>query len=335
LFFSVLAFVHQYAIRNTVYEVEKAKDRFVAVSDTYVIAVACGAVCVFGLAFYQFNMKPIAANNTLIDALRPSMRDPRTGAINTNTPKNKFELMQKSIAYGSMTNGEQIEQLAERGVELINSSATTPEEKRSAHQYVSEQYIALFGRTPEDPRPYFFYAMYLQRIGLVQESMQVAEKIVSLSPNKQSFLNFYARLLLQNNRQEEGLELNQKAYELDTTNTNGKYMYLAALVQNRKTVEAELEARGDMRAYVTNQYVGEAYIQSMQSNRLIELIKGGISVYPTDVDLRSQLAGVYVKTEQYQLAISTLQEIKEIAPQYAQNIDQAILEIQTESGIKK
>lgn len=334
LFFSVLAFVHQYYICEKVQRIEDSKERYMEISQISLLTTSLAVLSVFVFILFNANIRPIIANVILTHSLKPTVIDPQTKLVVQNSPKSKFENVQKSIALVTMTNSEQIEQLAERGSELVSSSVITNEHKQSVHKYISDQYTLAFARTPNDPRPYFFYTMYLQRVGLIKEATEVAAKTLTLSPQKQLFLNFYGMLLIQNGEKSKGLEQIKKAYDEDTTNVEGFYSYLSALIQNNMADEAETLSKDNTIKYIQNNSVIEAYIQTDQASRIIELLQKQISLNPNSIELRSTLATVYFRSKNVTAAIATLESIKKIAPQYVSSIDKAIAEIKNAAGIK-
>lgn len=212
----------------------------------------------------------------------------------------------------------------------MSAANVTNEYKESAHKYITEQYAKVFNRTPQDPRPAFFYAIYLQKVGLINDAVLAAERVVSLSPNKQSFLTFYGSLLLQTGDNPKALAQMEKAYTLDEANVDAKYMFAAALVQNGRYFDAEKIALENFSVFAINPYVIDAYARTNQANRLINLIKKQIQVEPINLDLQSALASIYMRNGNASEAISTLEGIKKIAPQYEKNINAAIEQIKAQ-----
>lgn len=346
MFFSFLAFVHQYGVQGTrigaaktvvkhdsKHESKPAHVKDAAYSDMNEGLFMAGVMIVlalFSYTIFTFNIKPILANGELIESLRPATLDPKTKKVVATTAKSKFEHLQASIAYNTMTNSEQVEQLADRGAELMSAANVTNEYKESAHKYITEQYAKVFNRTPQDPRPAFFYAIYLQKVGLINDAVLAAERVVSLSPNKQSFLTFYGSLLLQTGDNPKALAQMEKAYTLDEANVDAKYMFAAALVQNGRYFDAEKIALENFSVFAINPYVIDAYARTNQANRLINLIKKQIQVEPINLDLQSALASIYMRNGNASEAISTLEGIKKIAPQYEKNINAAIEQIKAQ-----
>lgn len=334
LFFSTLAFVHQYAIRSKIAEIEHSKERYSNMNGNVLFAGSLVAVVGFTYVLYAGNIQPLIANTELIGSLQSQKLDQKTKKVITVSPQAKFEHLKQSIAYNTMTNAEQTEQLSDRGAEVMASSGVTNEYKDAAHAYIVSQFESRFKRTPTDPRPIFFYAMYLERVGLSKEATVVAARMVELSPNKQSFLNFYGLLLTKNGEPAKGLVQLEKAYTLDTTNKEAFYAYLSGLVANGQYVKAETLASTTVSTFISNGYVLDAYVSTKQVGRVVALLGKEIAANPNSVELRSNLASVYLKAGNVPAAIATLLEIKKIAPQLGANIDQAIAQVKAQAGIK-
>lgn len=333
LFFSLLAFLHQYAIRKKVIEAEDPKTRYAECSPVTLTVISLVAVIGFFFILYSANIKPMLANIDLITSLRTQVKDIKTEQVVAVPIKDRFAKLQQSIAYGTMTNSEQREQLADRGAEIFGSSESA-EYKMAAHKYIVDQYSKAIERTPKDPRPYFFYSIYLARIGDFQDAATIAEKMVALSPNKLSFINFYAMTQAQLQHKDVYLQLAKRSHELDPTNVEAKKLYIAALAQTGNIVEAEKLAADNMVEYLSDWNVVSAYVTAKQGNRVIVLLEKAIAANPTVLDLRSSLASLYVKIGKPLLGIKELEKVKALAPQYAESINQAIAQIKAEAKIK-
>ncbi len=333
LFFSVLAFLHQYSLRKKMPELEEPKTGYVEFSPMTLSVVSLVAIIGFFYILYVGNIKPVLANLDVIGSLRTQVKDAKTGQPVAIAAKERFIKLQQSIAYGTMTNSEQREQLADRGSEIFSSAEPT-DFKIKAHQYVVDQYDQALKRTPTDPRPYFFYAVYLARIGDIQNAARISEMMVALSPNKLSFINFYAMTQAQLKNTDAYLQLAKKSHDLDPTNAEANKLYISALAQTGKFDEAEKLSADNMVEYLSNWNVVAAYVDANQGARAIALLEKAIQANPTVLDLRSSLASLYAKLKKPLLAIKELEKVKVLAPQYAQNIDQAIAQIKTEAKIK-
>ncbi len=335
IFFSVLAFLHQYTIHKKVEGAYDEKSRYQTSGGAVFTAVAIISVAGFVYIMYMTNLKPLFANTTLISSMRVQIPDAKTKQVLTVPIKERFENLQKSIAYNSMTNSEQHEQLNDRGVELLASNLT-PEEKEKYHAYIVEKYESAIKRTPNDPRILFFYALYLSRLDMTKEAQVIANKMLELSPEKPTFITFVAINELKLGNKEKFNELAKKAYTLNPLDEQAYALNIMGLIQSGNPAEAEALASttAARSKYLINWSIVNTYLDSNMSGRVISLLRNQITADPYTLDLRSSLASVYVKMGNPQAGIKELQEIAKIAPQYKTNIDQAIAQIKAEAGIK-
>lgn len=335
MFFSILAFLHQYTIYGKVAHAQDEKTRYQVTGGALFTAVAILSVVGFIYVIYTVNMKPLFANTALIGSLRTQASDPKTKQVVAVPIKERFESLQKSIAYNSMTNSEQYEQLNDRGVEFLSSNATA-EEKQKAYEYIIEKYESAIKRTPNDPRIFFFYALYLSRLDMVKEAQAMATRMLELSPEKPSFLTFAAINELKLGNKEKFIEYAKKAYSLNPQDEQAYALNIMGLIQsgNPEAAEALATSTADKSKYLTNWSIVNSYLDVKMSARVIGMLKSQIVADPYTLDLRSSLASVYVKVGNPQAGIKELQEIIKIAPQYKTTVEQAINQIKAEAKIK-
>ncbi len=331
LFFATLAFLHQYAVRGHVatLDQDKSKNRFREWSavevTTLLILVATSLVYVL----YVVNVRPIQANSELIGSLRAQKLDVKQNKAVAVDAMERFNHLKASIALGTMTNAEQTEQLAERGSDVFNTQSLSAQERFEVHQYVITKYEEAIKRTPTDPRPMFFYAIYLVRIGAFDQAEKISAQVLALSPDKIPFLNFHTSILTQLGKKAEALTYAQKAYTLAPINEESYRIYISALGQNGNFEEAEKIAGTQITKYLSDWNVIKTYVDAKQSARIIALLKKQIAIEPQILDLRSSLAAAYAKSGNIGAAVQVLEEVKKIAPQYATQVNQSIEQIKS------
>lgn len=329
LFFSVLAFLHQYSIRGSIQQSEQDKDRYREWGKVEITSIIILSATVAVYLLYVVNIRSMQANIELINALRSQKVDTTKNTVVAISPVERFNHLKDSITMNTMTNSEQREQLAERGSEVFNMQSLSAQERFEAHQYVIAQYEEAIKRTPKDPRPIFFYAIYLVRIGAFEQAELVSKQVMNLSPDKIPFLNFHTSILIQLGKKEEALKYAEKAYLLAPINEESYRIYISTLALNGKFDEAETLAATQMSRYLSDWNVVKTYIELNQTARVISLIKKQIVTDPQILDLRSSLAAAYAKSGNTNAAIQELLDVKKIAPQYATQIDQSIQQIKS------
>lgn len=333
MFFSILAFLHQYSIYQKVESQSEDKSRYSSMSVGAYAGIVIVALAGTIYILYTVNIKPIFANSALIDSMRSQAVDPKTKKVVAVPIENRIESLKKSIAYNTMTNSEQFEQMADRGVEYMSSEATVAE-KTAMHEYISEKYNYAINRTPNDPRIYFFYALYLSRINMIPEAQEIGLKMLEISPEKPTFLSFAALNELKLGNKSKFIEYAEKAYKLNPADDQAYALYRIGLIQNNRADEAEALATTTeaMTKYLTNWSIVSTYLDVNMNARIIALIKKQIAADPNMLDLRSSLASIYVRMGNFQTAIAELEQIKVVAPQFSESINQAIAQVKAEAA---
>jgi len=334
LFFSLLAYIHQFSIKKSVSKIESEKGRFSNISPMQLSRVTLIALLAGGYIANAAVIRPYQANKDLITSVYGQGKDSKTGKAIRLSPKEKFEYLKKSFDYHALTNSEQIEQLVDRGVEVITSTES-PEYKNETHAYLLARFQETFERVPLDPRPRFFLAMYFGRIGLYQDAIKYVEQAIEISPTKQSFLNYYSALLAELGDDTKSLEVAKKSYELYTKNQDAYYLYLAALIRADKIDEAESHiSEANTLEYLLNTNIISGYIEKKAISRIVTLVQKQIALHPEILDLRSVLASVYIRSGNIQAGLKEFETMKALAPQYAENIDAVIEQVKKENNIK-
>lgn len=335
LFFAVLAFIHDSYIND---KEEKhaiaAKGEHGAhhkdgknnarVPQSVVAGTAIMATVLMIWVCYEVNMKPWSANAILLDGLRPQIVDAKGKAM-TQTAEAKFEKVKKAYEMRVMSNSEPLEQLAEKGSELLASDAPN-EVKAEAFQYVDTAYNEQFLRTPKDPRPYYFFATLLIRSGLNEKAYEIIQKTLALSPKKQSFLSNKFILEMQLGMNDEAYKTAKMSYELEPRNEEARRFYIAGLILANKAGEAEVLATSTEARikYLTDPATLNAYLNSRQHSRVIALIQKEISANPKSIELRSALINLHIRLNDKTSAIREMNALKAIEPSLAEQIDSAI-----------
>lgn len=344
LFFSVLAFIHD-AYRSDkealaaahsashgadhAHKHGKHDRQSFGAQATAALAASVIGVVLMGYVLYQVNLKPVAANAALLDGLRPEVLNEKGKAV-AQTPQQQYENVKKSYDMHVMTNTEQLEQLAQRVAALIGSNASA-EVKANAFAFVSEAYQKEFARNPKDPRPRYFYVTLLNQLGMYDQALKEAEELVKLSPNKQSFLAIKTVIEMQLKKNQEAYETASRSYNLEPRNEEAKRFYVASLILVGKADEAEAfatttEARVK---YLQDGAVLNAYINTNQIPRVISLIKKEITANPNNIDLRSALINLYIRTNDKSSAIRELNALKSVEPSLTSQIETMIKQLQS------
>ncbi len=285
-------------------------------------------VVVFIWLAYVVVYKPYMAGYTLIQVLKAN--DPKGAQIvgpEKSSVEGRFGLFKKALAYNTLGNAEIEERLAEVASGLIEQSADKPELAAEINTLVAQRYEATFARNPTDPRPYIFFANHLNKLGLVEDALANIQKAVDLSPTKQSFLYQKGILEFQLKRNEDAIKTFKQAYDLYPENKEAKILYAMSLIYGNKVDEAKTLVGDDMSVW-TEPRVLQTLAETNNYQIIVDIAKQKIAAEPGNAQNHVSLAGAYLKLKQPTNAIAEIRKAIEIAPEFKEQGEGYIKEIQ-------
>lgn len=290
----------------------------------WIVIVLIGAA---GLtSMYQVVWKPYMAGKTLIQALQANVKGGNGSDEQALTSSMRLDLFKDALSYNSLGNTEIRERLIDLGSEVV-AKEKNQDIVKSYVETITSEYDKQFKQTPNDPRPYIFYAIYLQRFGLYDASLDYTNKAVALSPNKQTFLFQKASIEIAQKKFDEGIATFKKAYDLEPSNKEAKILYTLGLIYANKLPEAKVFAGDDM-SVLSDTRIIQAYADLGQYARIIEIAKIRIAQDPTNGQYHISLAAAYLKTGNRQGAIDEIRKTIEMAPDFKDKGEYLIKEIQ-------
>jgi tetratricopeptide (TPR) repeat protein len=328
LFFILLAYVAERYNAMAHEPVEHAPLVADKVLQSVAVVIIIGALVATS---YVVVYKPYMAGKHLILALFPNLVGPNNAPLAApDAAAYRLNELTKALSYNTFGNTEIRERLTDVASEAFGALAggsSLPPVMMQLDGLVSSEYKKQLEETPNDARAYVFYAMYLQRIGAYAGAIPYADKAVSLSPTKQSFLVQKGTLQIAAGMNEQAIETLKTAYELEPRNTEVGIIYAAGLIYAEKYAEAKAFI-GSNTAVAEDTRVIQAYFAKGKYAEVIQSIKNRIAVTPNDGQLHMSLAGVYLKTKQKALAIAEVREAIRLSPQFTQLGNYYIKEIQ-------
>lgn len=285
-------------------------------------------VVVFIWLAYVVVYKPYMAGYTLIQVLKAN--DPKgaqlVGAENA-TVEGRLKLFKKSLAYNTLGNAEIEERLAEVASGLIEQSADKPELAAEINTLVAQRYEASFARNPTDPRPYVFFANHLNKLGLLEDALAHVKKAVDISPTKQSFLYQQGILEFQLKRNEDAINTFKKAYDLYPENKEAKTLYAMSLIYGNKIDEVKALVGDDLSIWAEPRIL-QTLAETNNYQLIVDIAKQKIAAEPGNAQNHVSLAGAYLKLKQPTNAIAELRKAIQIAPEFKEQGEGYIKEIQ-------
>jgi tetratricopeptide (TPR) repeat protein len=332
-FFTILAFI------NTRGQGGRDLNRRPLMNNDFAWAVDIAAIIVFAYIMWISVLSPYNSSGKLIKAMQEKQRvsvEEKIQEVSVD-PKARFKLIKGVLEANDLTRSESRERLVDIAASLIvQTHKTDPAFAKEVYDFVVDQYDKEFKSSKTDPRPYFFYFTFQQKLGMNEAALATIKKASELSPTKQAFLFAEGQILVALNKKDESVVVLKKAYELDTTNTEALKYYIYSLIQNNKTSEvdkilddhAKLNPGFDKNTMWSDPVVMQALVDAKEFVKAISIAKQRVASNPKDVQAVISLSAVYLKAGDRWSSIEELKKIKLMQPSYADAVDKYIKDIQ-------
>lgn len=329
-FFSVLAMVHSRFSKEIPF---CARMRM---SDDVVknIAVPVTAVCLVAMVYFV-NIPSLNASSLLIKSFQ------------TPDAEQRLAVFERSLKEGSFANQEIREQLV-RAAQLVIQSQELPVEIKKANPKLSDQevmtradgirkkYIALaeselnkqIQETPNDVRILVFQSSFYRVIGKPKEAVEILERAVELSPEKQQVLFELALAQMQMGDMVSSKEVLKNAFELETKNEQARMLYASsAIYTDDSALLNELITPEYKNAYMMNDSILRALSDKKKYAELTDLMKLRIEKNPSDLQLYVSLAYVHYQSNKVDDAVRILEDAIKMFPEFKKQGGQYIEQI--------
>lgn len=285
------------------------------------------AVGLFGYVSNEAVLKPYMAGKTLIKALQVSHPDaPKYYPAEEVTPMAILSVFEKALSYDTFANTEIRERLTEIAPNILNG-IQDPTIVRAYTTLIADQYEKAIRETPNDPRPFVFLSIYLQKFGLYDQALVNMDRAIELSPTKQSFIFQKGVIYFTTKQFDKAEAVFKEAYELEKTNPEAKVLYALSLIYSKKLPEAK-QVLGDDLTSLTDQRILEALLQQKHFDFIIEIANKKIAANPNDPQSHMSLAGLYLQMGRRADAVNEIRKVIELAPDFKDTGEYYIKEIQ-------
>ncbi len=306
-FIIILALIHsRYAQVMPKVEKWQMDERLIGQFAAPIIGVV---VC---LAVYFVNVPGMQAAGDLIDALQA----PTVSGI-----KDEYE---SALSRGSFAKQEIVEQLAQRAIQVLQQPSISVEDKRVLVAFAEQELIKMNQEKPGDARLHVFFSSFYRSLGSHEAMIKAREQAAiarTLSPRKQSVMSEQAVVELQDGNLAKAHDFLKEAYLLDTDNNKVLVLYAAVLVGMGDSAEAKrLIGERFANNFALNDYAVTMVQQSGDINWLIDLFLRRINLQPNVPANRISLAAAYVELGKKDDAISVLNEVAKVSPEYATSV---------------
>lgn len=313
MFFSVLAFIHStYAHKLPTLENLSKK----TISKDAFIYVALPVVTVsVVLVVYFVNVPAILANQSLISAMSPQ------GDVKKN-----LEYFKQAYSYNSFGNDEITEQVVQMAISVPQTASS--DIKKLYQDFAEEKIKEKVNKTPHDARYLVFAGSFFDNLGRYSEASEYLNRAIIESPNKQSILLEIGNNYLGQGNLPKMFEYFKKAYDLKPSYIeSAKILALGAIYTKNVKVLQELSSRIDVNTIVNDNRFLKAYVDIGEFNTAINILNTRLQADPKNLQNKLTLASVYTSTGQKQKAIEILNSIAVDHPEYKDQIDSYIKQI--------
>lgn len=321
LFFILLAYISQFGGNEN-----KGTSYVTDDGITYIILVA--AISLVGFVSYHTVVKPYMASRTLIEGLisfQPGA-DSLLGKRAT-TYEGRLTYFKDALAYNTFAKVEILERL----VDVTPQVLTGIKDKKVIEEYMSlidTNYQEIIKNNVGDHRAPLLYGTFLQKVGLLQESLKYIEIAEKSAPNKQSLLYQKGLVLIMMGRAPEAIEIYQHALELEPKNGEAK-VYLAIAYMYNNNIAKVREILGDDTQLLSDMKLLQVAESLKKYEFIIEVAQKKIKEDPNNAQFRVSLAAVYLKMGRNYDAVDQIKKAIEIEPAFKAQGEMYIQEIQS------
>ena len=286
---------------------------------TYVIAPIIVIILVSGV--YFLNIIPLQANTSLIAALQTCQ-----GAQGVQPDVVAFEATLNIGSY--MANQEAREQTLTCAPNIIGGQYPTAIQKAFsalADKVILDQIAA----TPKDARIYTLGGSFYASTRTFDKALPLLEEAHALSPEKQSIDFDLASTYVNTGKIDQAVALLKHAYESAPDYSQAKIAYAATLIIAGKESDAH-SLFGDDPNVFENSIIAQVYTSLKQDAKALAIYKTIADNNPKDANARLRLAQAQYGAKMINDAITTLQGIATDFPDYADQANQAVKQLQAE-----
>ncbi|MBU6427166.1 O-antigen ligase family protein [Patescibacteria group bacterium] len=269
------------------------------------------------IVIFFFELRPYQANTALITALQ-----------SCSGPTPDATLFDKALAVNTYVANQEIrEQSLSCAGSVIGSQSAPGPTKQAFFQLAVNNIQAQIAATPKDARMYVLGGGFLLGAGQNAQALQLLVDAHALSPAKQSIDFQLAQAYLNAGQIPESVAVLRQAYEGDPSYGEARSAYATGLVLTGQESLAHQLFGDDPAVFQTEQMAG-VYANLKQYQKAISIYVALIKNSPTDVNLLSRLAQIQYAAGMKTQAIATLRSIEKDHPEYKDQIEAAIKQVQ-------
>lgn len=319
LFFTFLAYVHAHnpEVKQSFWDSFSFKlKNFFAREKIRPVLESLALIFLF-FVIYFVNFLPWRQNKDLLNVLR----------LNNQGVIGPIEDYQKPLRDG-VGFSESLEHVSQAAVSLNFNPDASSEFKNEIFQLLDGAFIKHIENVPTDARYRLFYGLFLSRFGWYGRASEQLAEASRLSPNKQSIYFEIGNNSLLDNDLPEALEAARVVYELEPSYEEARMFYgliLLSTGQNEKANEI-MSGLDENKIIFDQRYIG-ILASLKQFDKLIEIAKSRVNLDPKNKDYLITLAATYLEAGRRSEAISTLEKVIDLDPNFREMGEYYIREI--------
>ncbi|MCC6290761.1 O-antigen ligase family protein [Candidatus Nomurabacteria bacterium] len=238
VFFSFLAYLHYLNFSEDAVAVGKFS-RYLSWNNGHTAGVIILVFLLSG-SLYYFNLRPISASTTLIQAIG----DSGSGLQPENVASRRLALFKKVFAAGTFANRESTEQLFGQVMNIVGNPIVSDTTKQEFVNLTVDEMKKEIKTAPEDARAHLLLGSMLVNIGKFPDALPVLVRASELSPKKQTIRFQLASAYLNSGEKKKALDIAEETFRLDENFPEARKLYaLIALYNNDiKLANALLES---------------------------------------------------------------------------------------------
>jgi len=289
-------------------------------ADAVEYIVAPVAIIALVFALYFVNIRPIQANTRLIDALQAC----------SSTPDASIPAFNSALSLKSPMGAQEIHEQIFSCAGSVIAAGNNPQLQSAqqglyglAVQAIQDQTAA----TPKDARIYVLSGSFLNQIGETGQAAPLLEKAHQLSPAKQTIDLELATSYVNVGKVNDAVALLKQAYEEDPTYAEVGTAYATALVYAGQEAQARSIFNNDPKIFETER-MASVYVSLKKYPQALAIFQKLVAADPKNVQLASEFAQTQYGAGMISQAIATLRGIEATHPEYKDQIEAAIKQVQ-------
>ena len=264
--------------------------------------------------------KSLAANLTLIDAMKNTRNDPAKA----------FDSFERALSYHSMGNSEIREQLAQFTIAAVASDSVDQQFKEKVFTKTVDELNQGIKETPRDPRIFLFLGAVYNRGGLFSEAEKAISQAVALSPKKQQIYFELGDMYMRQREYSRAAEILEKAFRLEPQYSEARNNLAAAYILAGDQARADVlleEGYGTVNVPL-NVFV-QVYSVRKDYERLLGIWQAFLASDTHNMQYWKNVAATYLLLKKPAEAIKTLEEAYAVDASFKSEAEDYIQQIRS------